>query len=73
VHSLRLCRAASGSRWPSLMRVVFVRQFLLLVKTMMDKSRRLSRAVGELLLFGQCTDAEALNFWSEKAPADAKL
>jgi len=57
----------------SVKRVVFIWQLLLLIKTMMDQSRLLSRAVGELLFFGLGTDAEALKIWSEKAPADAKL
>ena len=56
----------------SVKRVVFIWQFLLLVRTKMDQSRLLSRAVGELLFFGLGTDAEALKIWSEKAPADAK-
>jgi len=53
-------------------RVVFIWQFLLLVKTKIDQLPLLSRAVGELLLFALGTDADALKIWSEKAPADAR-
>ena len=71
-----LIAVVSSREWlpltKSVKRVVFVWQFLLLVRTKMDQSRLLSRAVEELLFFSLGTDADALKIWSEKAPADAK-
>jgi len=71
-----LIAGVSRREWPphikSVKRVVFVWQFLLLVRTKMDQSRLLSRAVGELLFCSLGTDADALKIWSEKVPADAK-
>jgi len=71
-----LIACASSREWlpltKSVKRVVCVWQFLLLVRTKMDQSRLLSRAVEGLLFFSLGTDANALKIWSEKAPADAK-
>ena len=71
-----LIAGASSREWllltKSVKRVVFVWQFLLLVRTKMDQSRLPSRAVEGLLFFSLGTDANALKIWSEKAPADAK-
>ena len=53
-------------------RVAFIWQLRFLLRTKMDESRLLSRAVGELLFFSLGTDADELKIWSEKAPADAK-
>jgi len=52
--------------------VVFVWEFLLLVRRAMDQSLDLARAVGELLLFSVGTVAEAVSKWEATAGEDAK-
>ena len=56
----------------SIEQVVFIWEFLLLVRHAMDQSRDLARAVGELLLFSVGTTAEALSKWEAAAGDDAK-
>jgi len=52
--------------------VVFIWEFLLLVRDAMNRSRDLAQAIGELLLFSIDTVAVALGKWEALAGEDAK-
>jgi len=52
--------------------VVFIWEFLLLIRLPMDQSRDLSRAIGELLVFFIDSVGVALAKWEAAAGDDAK-
>lgn len=56
----------------SIQQVVFIWEFLLLMRLPMDQSRDLSRAIGELLLFSIDSVGVALAKWEAAAGDDAK-
>lgn len=65
-----------SAEWVGLMlcveRVVFVWEFLLLVRPRLDESPQLQQAVGELLLFCTTLEDESISLWEAKATAEAK-
>lgn len=52
--------------------VIFVWQFLLLVRRRLDQSTSLAKAVGELIIFCAGRGAAATDVWESKATAEAK-
>jgi len=74
--AIKIMDGEESAQWMGLLDwiqpVVFVWEFLLLVRQAMDQSLDLSRAVGELLLFSVGTVAEAVSKWEATAGEDAK-
>jgi len=71
-----LISRASSSEWiqlaPCVTPVVFVWQFLLLVRSAMDAKPNLCQAVGELMLFCVVAEEETMVRWESKAKPVAK-
>lgn len=71
-----LANGVPSAQWmgmaPCLKNVVFVWQFLLLVRARLDATPSLAQAVGELILFAASREAAATEVWETKASDDAK-